>query len=235
MMIRASAVMLFIGGIMLWMMSKAVPLLALMMMDWIGIFMMCGAMFILLFMFGISQVGLQYDSIPAGTAIVNFIRRDGILVPLLGKRIFSGESFLEVPKVGLIEDLGKDTVLLWGKKKIRFGMENINYTPDPRFFNVTKELYSLGFDDSDDLYNVLNVNNMDATTDSKRKAYYLERMANIYWNMTHEKPRGATRLVLSFKRKPAKKVVFTPKKVEPVKKDFDDEERIRKIIDGRLK
>lgn len=235
MMIRASAVMLFIGGIMLWMMAKGIPLLALMMMDWIGVFMMGGAMFILLFVFGLSQVGLQYDSIPAGTAIVNFIRRDGILVPLLGKRIFSGESFLEVPKVGLIEDLGKDTVLLWGKKKVRFGMENINYTPDPRFFNVTKELYSLGFDDSDDLYNVLNVNNMDAIKDSKAKAYYLERMANIYWNMTHEKPRGAARLVLSFKRKPAKTVDFKPKHVEPVEKDFDDEERMHKIIDERMK
>jgi hypothetical protein len=233
MMIRMSAVMLFMGGVMLWMMSKVVPILSLMMMDLVGVFMMGGAMFILLFVFGISQVGLQYDSIPAGTAIVNFIRRDGIIVPLLGKRIFSGESFLDVPKVGLIEDLGKDTVLLWGKKKIRFGMENINYTPDPRFFNVTKELYSLGFDDSDDLYNVLDVCNM-KPEDSKRKAYYLERMANIYWNMTHEKPRGAARLVMSFKRKPAKKVVFN-KKARPVEKNFDDEERLRKIIDEKVK
>lgn len=233
MMIRLSAIMLFIGGVMLWMMSKVIPLLALMMMDWIGVFMMAGCVIILLFMFGISQVGLQYDSIPAGTAIVNFIRRDGIIVPLLGKRIFSGESFLDVPKVGLIEDLGKDTVLLWGKKKVRFGMENINYTPDPRFFNLTKELYSLGFDDSDDLYNVLDVCNM-KPEDSKRKAYYLERMANIYWNMTHEKPRGATRLVMSFKRKPAKKVVFNPK-AKPVVKNFDDEERLHKIIDEKVK
>jgi hypothetical protein len=235
-MIRMSAVMLFMGGVMLWMMSKVVPILSLMMMDLVGVFMMGGAMFILLFVFGISQVGLQYDSIPAGTAIVNFIRRDGIIVPLLGKRIFSGESFLDVPKVGLIEDLGKDTVLLWGKKKIRFGMENINYTPDPRFFNVTKELYSLGFDDSDDLYSVLDIPNIDTTKEggSKRKAYYLERMANIYWNMTHEKPRGAARLVMSFKRKPRKKIVFNPK-AKPVAKNFDDEERLRKIIDEKVK
>jgi hypothetical protein len=233
MMIRMSAVILFLGGVMLWMMSKAIPLLALMAMDWVGVFMMAGCVIILLFMFGISQVGLQYDSIPAGTAIVNFIRRDGIIIPLLGKRIFSGESFLDVPKVGLIEDLGKDTVLLWGKKKVRFGMENINYTPDPRFFNVTKELYSLGFDDSDDLYNVLDIPNIKAE-DSKRKAYYLERMANIYWNLTHEKPRGAARLVLSFKRKPAKKVVFN-KKAKPIEKNFDDEERLRKIIDDKVK
>ena len=161
MMIRASAVMLFIGGVMLWMMSKAVPLLALMMMDWIGVFMMGGAMFILLFVFGISQVGLQYDSIPPDTTVVNFIRRDGIIVPLLFKRIFSGESFLENPKVGLIEDLGKDTVFLWGKKKVRFGLENINYTSDPHHWPLTKELNDLGFDGNDDLYNILNVDKID--------------------------------------------------------------------------
>jgi hypothetical protein len=233
MMIRMSSVLLFVGGIMLWMMSKAIPLLTLMAMDLVGVFMMCGAIFILLFIFPVSATGLQYDSIPPGTAVVNFIRRDGIIVPLLGKRIFSGESFLDVPKVGLIEDLGKDTVFLWGRKKVRFGMENINYTPDPRFFNVTKELYSLGFDDSDDLYNVLDIPNM-KPEDTKRKAYYLERMANIYWNMTHAKPRGVTRLVLSFKRKPVKKIAFN-KKAKPVVKNFDDEERLRKIIDNLRK
>lgn len=232
MMIRASAVMLFIGGVMLWMMSKAVPLLALMMMDLVGVFMMGGAMFILLFMFGISQVGLQYDSIPPGTAIINYIRRDGTIIPLLGKRIFSGESFLDVPKLGLIEDLGKDTVFLWGKKKVRFALENVNYTPDPHYFNLTSELYDLGFGDTDDLNAVLDIPNI---KDKAMKVYYLERMGIIYWNMTHEKPRGATRLVLSFKRKPAKKVVFTPKRVEPARKDFDDKERMHKVIDERLK
>ena len=164
---------------------------------------------------------------------MNFIRRDGIIVPLLGKRIFSGESFLEVPKVGLIEDLGKDTVFLWGRKKIRFGMENINYTPDPRFFNLTKELYSLGFDDTDDLYNVLDIPNMNEIKDSKKKAYYLERMANIYWNLTHQKERSTKRLIMSFKRKPNKNIRFN-KRAYPAKKDFDDVDRMHKIIDEKV-
>ena len=233
MMIRASAGMLFAGGVMLWMMSKMIPLLSIMGMDWVAIFMMCGGIFILYFVFGLSGTGLQYDSIPAGTAIINFIRRDGIIIPLLGKRIFSGESFLEVPKVGLIEDLGKDTVFLWGKKKVRFGLENINYTPDPRFFNLSRELYRLGFNDSDDLYNILNIPNIDPK-DSKRKAYYLERMANVYWNMTHQKERGATKLVLHFKRKQDKKVDFRPKHAAPVEKDYDNEDRLHKIIDNTL-
>ena len=230
MMIRGSAMLLFAGGVMLWMMSKIIPLFALMLMDWVAIFMMCGAIFILLFVFGISGTGLQYDSIPPGTAIINFIRRDGIIVPLLGKRVFSGESFLEVPKIGLIEDLGKDTVFLWGRKKIRFGMENINYTPDPRFFGVTRELYKMGFDDSDDLYNVLNIPHI---ADDKRKAYYLERMGNIYYNITHQQDRGGKKLVTNFKSKQNKNVVFGKK--TDSKKDFDDVDRLHKIIDERVK
>ena len=232
MMIRGTAMGLFAGGIMLWMASKTIPLLTLMAMDWVAIFMMCGSIFILLFFFGVSGTGLQYDSIPPGTAIINFIRRDGIIIPLLGKRVFSGESFLEVPKVGLIEDLGKDTVFLWGKKKVRFGLENINYTPDPRFFNLCRELYNLGFNDSDDLYNVLNLPSIDSKNDAKHKAYYLERMANIYWNMTHQKEDGATKLVLRFKRKQNKKTSFVPKYAEKPEKDFDNTERLHKIIDN---
>lgn len=195
MMIKGSALILFIGGIMLWLFSKMIPLLQFMLMDMVAIFMMCGSMFILLFCLGISGVGLQFDTIPPGTAIINYIRRDGFIVPQLGKRIFSGESFLDVPKLGLIEDLGKDTVFTWGRKRVRFGLENINYTPDPRHFNMTHALYQLGFDDSDDLYNILNLKNIDPVRERAKKAYYLERMGNIYWNMTHERPRSVGKLM----------------------------------------
>lgn len=217
MMIRGSATLLFSGGVMLWLMAKMIPLLSLMFMDWVAVFMMCGGIFILLFVFGISGAGKQYDTLPIGCALVNYIRRDGTIIPLVCRRVFSGESFLEEPKLGLIEDLGKDTVFLWGRKKVRFGLENINYTPDPRHFNLTRELYQLGFDDSDDLYNVLNIPNMDPEKDRAKKAYYLERMGNIYWNMTHQQPHGGKRLVLSFQRKPEMKTVFGKKRVEKPK------------------
>lgn len=215
MMIRGSAAGLFIGGVMLWMFSRMVPLLQLMMMDFIGIFMMAGAMFILFFCFPISGVGLQYDTIPTGTAIVNYIRRDGIIVPLLGKRVFSGESFLDVPKLGLVEDLGKDTVFLWGRKKVRFGLENINYTVPPRYWNLTHELYKLGFDDTEELTNVLNVNNMDPIRDSLRKAHYLERMAEIYHNMMNQPAHGTEKLIRVFKSTKNKNTVFGRKRHQP--------------------
>lgn len=236
MMIRVSAGMLFAGGILLFMFAKMIPLLGFMMMDWVAIFMMCGAMFILFFCFGISQTGLQYDTIPAGSAIINYIRRDGIIAPLLGKRIFPGESFLDVPKLGIIEDVGTDTVLLWGRKKVRFGLENINYTPDPRYWNVCRELYLMGFDDTDDLYNIMNIPNMDNKTERAKKVYYLERMANIYWNMTHQEPKGTERLIEVFKKKRGKNIEFGPRrrKAMPANETrvAEKKESVRKTIEA---
>ena len=203
---------MFAGGVMLWFMSKIIPLLSLMFMDWVAVFMMGGAMFILFFCFSLSQTGLQYDTIPTGTAIINYIRRDGIIIPLLGKRVFSGESFLDVPKLGIVEDVGKDTVFLWGRKKVRFGLENINYTPDPRYFNLCRELYQLGFDDTDDLYEIMNIRNIDPNKERAKKVYYLERMGQIYWKMTHQEPRGAKKLMEIFKKKREKNVSFGPRR-----------------------
>ena len=222
MMIRGTAMGLFIGGFMLWMMSQFIPLLKLMMMDWVGWFMAIGGMFMVLFVFGMSGTSLQYDTIPPGTAVINYIRRDGAIAPLLGKRIFVGESFLDVPKLGLVEDLGKDTVFLWGRKKVRFGLENINYSPDPRYFNMTHCLYQMGFDDSNDLKAILyDIPLMNSTEDKARKAYYLERMGIIYWNMTHEPPHGVSRLMDIFTKKRDNIKFGKPREYPPVevKKD----------------
>jgi len=217
MMIRGTCAAMIAGGVILFAMTKAIPFLQFIFMDWISIFMMCGAAFIMFFMFGLSQTGLQYDSIPPGTAVINYIRRDGIIQPLLGKRVFAGESFLDVPKLGIIEDLGKDTVFLWGKKKVRFGIENINYTPDPRYFNVCRELYQMGFDDTDDLYNVMNIPNIDAEKEKAKKVFYLTRMADIYWNITHAEPRGAERLMTIFRRRREKNESFGPRRKDTPK------------------
>jgi hypothetical protein len=238
MMIRATAGAFAGIGLFFFLMAKIVPLFGLFFFDWMGIMMLGMASFILLFMFAPSDTGLLFDNIPAGTAVVPFIRRDGIIRPLLFKRIFSGESFLEHPRVGLLEDIGKGTVFLWGKKKIRFGIENLNYTPDPHHWPLTKQLYEMGFDDNDDLWNVLHIPDMDPVKDKTLKAYYLERMAVIYWNMTHAEPRAGRRLVQEFEKKPVKHVGFKPqskiaRKLEkPVEKKIQpsDEERLKKLL-----
>jgi len=251
MMIRLSALMMMVTGTLLFVLAKTVPLMNFLSMDYIGICCFWGGAIILFFCFGLSQTGLQYDTTPPGTAIINYIRRDGIIAPLLGKRVFPGESFLDVPKLGIIEDLGTDTVFLWGRKKVRFGLENINYTPDPRYMNMCKELYELGFDDTDDLQNILNIPYMDNEREMEKKVFYLERMGHIYWNMTHREPRGGKKLVEIFKKPREKNVTFGPSrrknftknetraKTEPqVQKETitgPQHENIRDIIDRRLR
>jgi hypothetical protein len=197
MIIRGCSLMLIMAGVMLFIMAKMSPLMTFLMMDWIGLFSIIGGIMIIYIAFPFSDSGMLYDTIPAGTAMIPFIRRDGIIIPVLGKRVFTGESFLDVPKLGLIEDLGAGTVLLWGRKKIRFGLENISYTPDMRYANLCATLRQLGFDDSDDLTAIMNIPSI---KDEKERAYALSRMAEVYWKMTHMQPKGAERLLESFKR-----------------------------------
>lgn len=230
MMIRASSVVLFIGGFMLWFFAQIIPFFKVLGMDWVGQFMQIGGLVILIYCFGPSGVGMLYDTIPVGTAVINYIRRDGIITSLLGKRIFSGESFLDVPRLGIVEDVGKDTVFSWGKKKVRFGLENINYTPDPRYWNMCRELYQLGFDDTDDLYNVMNIPNMDNEADKAKKVYYLERMANIYWKMKHQQPRGGEKIVKNFMKKPEKHTSFGNRR----HKRFKEEPRVEEKTAPRI-
>jgi len=219
MMIRGSATMLFIIGTLMaiFVFFMNVSKTDMMVFVLTGIICMWGGIIILLFVFSTSNTGILYDTIPMGTAPIAYIRRDSNIIPLLGKRIFVGESFLDVPRLGLIEDLGKDTVFTWGRKKLRFGLENISYTPDPRYWNMTKELYRLGFDDTDDLYNILNIPDI---KDKQLKAHYLERMANIYWMMTHDQPRSTERLLTIFKKKRDKNIVFGKKRKQDDKEDI---------------
>lgn len=211
MMIRGTATMLILGGFMLWMVCQFNPLLKAVGMDWVSWFMVFGGLFIFLFVFGISDTAKQYDTLPSGCALISFFRRDGTMIDLIGRRIWAGESFLDVPKLGLIEDLGLGTVFLKGRKKIRLGLENINYTPDPRHMNVCRELYRLGFDDSNDLAMVLSIPSI-SSDDRAKKTYYLEHMGQVFWNMMHPPARGAERLVLGFKKGPGRNIVFGKKR-----------------------
>ena len=87
-----------------------------------------------------------FEKCPPGKYTTIFLRRDGICEPLYASRPFHGESFLDVPTVGLIHDLGKGSVYRWGDKNIRFVLENVSHTPDPRYANFTSWLYEQGFD-----------------------------------------------------------------------------------------
>ena len=210
MVIRGLMVLLGVGGFMLWFMAKIDPFIAMLGMDFVGVFMMFVPVIICFIQVSRTRTTLQFDPPSGGmTAIINYIRRDGNIIPLVGNRVYSGESFLDIPRMGLIEDLGKDTVFNWGIRRTRLGLENINYTPDPRYFNLTAEFYRLGFDNSDDLWNVLNVSSI---SDKDMKAYYLEYMGRVYQNMLVKPKRGGQRLVSELKNnKPSRKQGFKPK------------------------
>ena len=64
-----------------------------------------------------------------------------------------------------------------------WGLENINYSPDPRYFNLTHLLWELGFRNSTDIKDVLKGTNL-----------YL--MGRVYMNMVnYEQKHGAVKLV----------------------------------------
>lgn len=242
MIIRGTSVMLVGLGVGLFIMAKIDPFFSYILMDWVGIFSMVGGVLILLIAFPFSDTGGLYDTLPAGACFIPFIRRDLSIAPVTGKRVFAGESFLEVKGAGVIEDLGVDTVLLWGRKKIRFALENLNYTPDPRFFNVCRELYRLGFDDEEDLKAILyELPQMDPVKNRMKKAYYLDRMAQIYWELTHPPKRGGERFVSLLKTYKTKTGAFGIRRYQrPVDEKQNDSqrvsdvsERLEKLIGGK--
>lgn len=160
------------------------------------------------------------DKIPKNNSLMIYLRRDGLAIPVIGKRVYSGESFLEIPGIGLIEDLGKGCVFNFGDKKIRFLMENLNYTADMKFSNYTAELNKLGFGDTTDLYNALNGNN-------------LELMGKSYAKMLGEKVTSGEQLAdMSKDKKPDVKNIVPFYPIEKQSKKTIDE--IHKNVDRRL-
>jgi len=146
----------------------------------------------------VADTYINTDSIPIWKTLTTYLRRDNEAIPLVGERAFSGESFLDVPQLGLIETLGRDTVYTWGDKKTVFALENVPFTPDPRYFTYTHLLWQLGFSSSEDLKEVLG-----------GKDLYL--MGQVYINMEEwDDNHGARRLVRDMYNYKGKKVDFKP-------------------------
>lgn len=114
-------------------------------MEWIAAVILIIPTVAMMIRLGTSKTFYQFEKVPRGKEFCVFLRRDGTCQPLLAKRVYFGESFLEADKIGLFHDLGKDSVYRWGDKNVRFILENVNHTPDPRFANFTSWLYRQGF------------------------------------------------------------------------------------------
>jgi len=140
----------------------------------------------------------QVEKIPRWKHLINYIRRDNVTVPLYGERAYPGESFLDVPHLGLIEFLGKDCYYTWGDKKYMWGLENINYSPNVKYSNLCHTLWELGFRNSDDVRNVLNGTN-------------LHLMGTVYKNMQiYDNKHGAKKLVRDLEEYEGKTISFKP-------------------------
>lgn len=167
----------------LFMITYIFPIFKIVYLDWIGMGLTLIPWIFLLYRIKITRCWYHVDRLPIWKHLINYIRRDNEIIPVIGQRAYPGESFIDVEKIGLIEFLGKDCVYQWGDKKIVWGLENINYTPDPRYFNFTHLLYELGFSDTNDVINVLRGDD-------------LELMGKIYINiMEYDNLHGAEKLM----------------------------------------
>lgn len=191
------------------------PILRTLYLDWIALFLAFVPFIVIIYRAHTTKCYKQLDKLSPWRHLINYMRRDNEIVPIIGERTYPGESFIDVPKLGLIEFLGKDCVYNWGDKKVMWGLENINYSPDPRYFNFTHLLYELGFRNSEDIKEVLKGENL-----------YL--MGKVYLNMLkYDNMHGSARLVNEMKDYDGKIVDFHA--YEP-KLSTKIEDKIDKII-----
>ena len=191
---------LLIFGFSLIYLTRMFPVLQIIYMDIIGAVIVAAAWIITIYRIYVTKAQYQVDRLPKWKHLINYIRRDNETIPLLGDRAYPGESFIDVPDLGLIEFLGKDCYYQWGDKKYLWGLENINYSPDVRYSNLCHVLWELGFRNSDDVSRVL-------------KGQDLFLMGKVYQNMLrYDQNHGAGKLVHDMENYQGKIVDFTPQK-----------------------
>jgi len=200
MMILVVPIIFMALGFVLMYLGEIMPIFDRLLFPWFGFLFACSSSIFLLYRMYVSNTLKHSDKVSTWKHLINYLRRDNEVVPIYGTRAYSGESFIDVEGLGLVEFLGKDCYYTWGDKKIIWGLENINFTPDPRYFNLTHLLWELGFTDSVDVYNVLN-------------GLDLELMGRAYLKMKeYDNNHGVNKLMKDFQEYKGKPVDFTPKK-----------------------
>ena len=199
MMIVVVPIIFMVIGFVFLYLAEIMPIFDRLLFPWFGLLFSCSSSIFLLYRLYVSKTLKHADKGSTWKHLINYLRRDNEVVPIYGTRAYPGESFIDVEGLGLVEFLGKDCYYTWGDKKIIWGLENINFTPDPRYFNLTHLLWELGFTDSVDVYNVLN-------------GFDLELMGRVYLKMQeYDESHGAKRLVHDLQSYDGKPVSFKPK------------------------
>jgi len=173
-----------IAGTSFWFIGDIVP--QLQKMQYISLMLLPLPWIFTLYRIYVTRTWYHVNKLPIWKHLINYMRRDNEIIPIVGNRAFPGESFIDVPQLGLIEFLGKDCVYTWGDKKVLWGLENINFTPDARYSNLCGEMFELGMQDTDAMLDVFNGRN-------------LELMGNVYLNMLKREKRGVEKLIEEFK------------------------------------
>ena len=139
-----SCIGMMAGGFLLYIFTRMIPLMQAVYMYFVALFLLAAPTIILLYMITNKKLIWFMEKTPANKMLIFFLRRDQDIVPILGSRTYPGESFITVPKLGLIHDLGKDSVYRLAGNNVRFALENVNHTPKPKFANFTHWLHNLG-------------------------------------------------------------------------------------------
>jgi len=161
MMLILLSILCFMMGFIMLFLTKIQPLFGLIYFDYIGLVVCFLPTIIILYrMIAVTRTYTLTEKIPKWKHYIAYMRRDNTVIPLYGKRTYPGESFIDVPQLGLVEFLGKDCWYNWGDKKILWGLENMCYTPDPRYSNLCHLLSMIGFSNSDEIRDVLNGNDL---------------------------------------------------------------------------
>lgn len=99
-----------------------------------------------------------FDKPKHNKPLLEFLYRDGTKRPVLGERI-PGTGFIQVKGLGLIQDIGRKpapgSVYFHGDKPIRFVLQDINHTPNPKFPGYYSFLTYLGFNRMEEVQEVL--------------------------------------------------------------------------------
>lgn len=199
-----------IVGLIFLFIAKTFPVFQMIYLDWIGGFIMFLPFIIVMYFIIDGDMYLWVEKISKWKHRIAYMRRDNRVIPLAGKRIYASESFLEHHGLGLIEYLGKDCVLNWGKKKIVWALENLNYTPDPRYASFTYMMYELGFSCPQDIVNVL-------------EGKDLELMAKVWVNMKiWDSGHGVNKLMKDLKEYKGENFQFKDRAKEEDKKGIGE-------------
>ena len=205
-------------SIMLYIFTLVLPILKLLFLDWIALILMLVPFMITILSAYNSRCLKQIDRQPKWKHLIKYLRRDNETVEVLGERAYPGESFVDIPLLGLIEYLGKDCYYNSGNKKYAWVLENMNFTPDPRYSNFTHILWNLGFTNSDEVKQVL----LGKLPDLRDKVY--NNM--LLWNNNH----GVYKLNQELKDYDEKTVSFKPSPISRQKQYNDIVSKVDGIV-----